>query len=141
MAKVVSSKANGETINQPLNACLVALTWILLPSAIGIFVLKSETLSVFFEHGQLTSSDVCQALPIISVYCLSMILSAMSSLLVRGFHSLKDTKTLVYVGFVVLLTNILLALTFVRVFSILGLSICIGLAMANAIATIVQTLS
>jgi putative peptidoglycan lipid II flippase len=139
MVKVVSSKANSEIINKTFNVYLVALAWILLPSAIGIFVLKREIVSVFVEHEQLTSSDGYQALPIISVYCLSMIFSGISSLLIRGFHSLKDTKTPVYVGFVVLLTNVILALKFVRIFSILGLSIGIRLAMENAIATIVQT--
>jgi peptidoglycan biosynthesis protein MviN/MurJ (putative lipid II flippase) len=68
-----------------------------------------------------------------------MIFSGMSSLLIRGFHSLKDAKTFIYISFVVLLTNIVLALTFVRIFSILGLSIGIRLAMENVIETIIQT--
>ncbi|MDR1890869.1 MAG: murein biosynthesis integral membrane protein MurJ [Puniceicoccales bacterium] len=140
IAKVVNSKSDTAVINRTFNETLVAMVWILLPSALGIFLLKKEILSVFFVHGKFTANDIHQILPIMSVYCISLVFSGISSLLIRGFHSLKDTKTPARIGIVVVMANVTFSLIFMKIFNPIGLDIGIRLALANALATIVQTI-
>ncbi|MDR1528638.1 MAG: murein biosynthesis integral membrane protein MurJ [Puniceicoccales bacterium] len=139
IAKAVSSKSDTATINKTFNETLVAMVWILLPSALGIFLLRKEILSVFFVHGKFTANDIFQVSPIISVYCVGLVFSGISSLLIRGFHSLKDTKTPARVGIVVFMVNVTFSLVFLKIFEPVGISIGIRLALANVLATITQT--
>ncbi|MDR2432412.1 MAG: murein biosynthesis integral membrane protein MurJ [Puniceicoccales bacterium] len=139
IAKAVSSKSDTASINKTFNETLVAMVWILLPSALGIFLLRKEILSVFFVHGKFTFDDISQVLPIISVYCIGLVFSGTSSLLIRGFHSLKDTKTPACVGVVVFTINVTFSLIFLKIFEPVGISAGTKLALANVIATITQT--
>jgi putative peptidoglycan lipid II flippase len=139
IAKAVSSKSDAASINKTFNDTLVAMVWILLPSALGIFLLKKEILSVFFVHGKFTTDDIFQVLPIISVYCIGLAFSGISSLLIRGFHSLKDTKTPARIGIVVFITNLTCSLIFLKLFEPVGISVGARLALANVLATITQT--
>ncbi|MDR2778943.1 MAG: murein biosynthesis integral membrane protein MurJ [Puniceicoccales bacterium] len=139
IAKAVGSKLDAASINKTFNETLVAMVWILLPSALGIFLLKREILSVFFVHGKFTFNDIFQVLPIISIYCIGLIFSGVSSLLIRGFHALKDTKTPACIGIVVFMVNVTFSLIFLKIFESIGISIGIKLALANILATITQT--
>jgi putative peptidoglycan lipid II flippase len=112
----------------------VAVVWILLPSAVGLFVLKGEILSLFFEHGNFPAADICRALPIVSIYCIGMVFSGMSSLFIRGFHSLKNTTIPAFIGVAALVVSAALSLALMRFFGI------IGLAIATTSATIFQTI-
>jgi putative peptidoglycan lipid II flippase len=139
IAKAVSSKSDAASINKTFNETLVAMVWILLPSALGIFLLKREILSVFFAYGKFMSDDIFQLLPILSVYCIGLVFSGTSSLLIRGFHSLKDTKTPARIGVVVFMVNLTFSLIFLKIFEPIGISVGIRLALANVMATITQT--
>jgi putative peptidoglycan lipid II flippase len=132
MAKIASSQNNAREMGKTFNACLVALVWILLPSAIGLFVLRHEILSFFFQHGHFDSNATLAVAKIIAIYCISMTFSGLASLLVRGFHSLKDTKTPVYIGGSILIVNAILALMFMRIFGVAGL------AATTAFTTVLQ---
>jgi putative peptidoglycan lipid II flippase len=133
MAKIAGGKGHGS-VNKVFNQCLLALVWILLPSALGLFLLRKEILIVFFEHGNFTADNIRGVFPIVSVYCASMVFAGISSFLIREFHAFKDTKTPALVGLVTLLTNVTLALTLVQFFG------TVGLAVGTACATILQTL-
>ncbi|MDR1433469.1 MAG: murein biosynthesis integral membrane protein MurJ [Puniceicoccales bacterium] len=127
MAKIASAKSK-ETMGAAFDSCLVALLWILLPSAIGLFMLRREILSVFFERGNFSSGNVASVVPIVAAYCCSMVFAGASTLLIRGFHALKDMKTPAFVGFAALATNATLALTFVGPFGVVGLAMAMGCA-------------
>ncbi|MDR2776672.1 MAG: murein biosynthesis integral membrane protein MurJ [Puniceicoccales bacterium] len=139
IAKAVSSKSDAASINKTFNEALVAMVWILLPSSLGIFLLRREILSVFFVHGKFTSHDISQISPIISVYCIGLVFSGISSLLIRGFHSLKDTKTPAHIGIVVFMVNVTFSLIFLKIFEPTGISVGVRLALANVLATVTQT--
>jgi putative peptidoglycan lipid II flippase len=132
MARIIGSKADAAAVNKIFSVCLVAIAWILLPSAIGLFALKEEILSVFFEYGNLTADSTRRVLPILSIYCVGMVFSGTSSFFIRGFHSTKNTKTPAFVGAMVLIANASLSLLLVRFFG------AVGLAAATTSATILQ---
>ncbi|MDR1595356.1 MAG: murein biosynthesis integral membrane protein MurJ [Puniceicoccales bacterium] len=132
IAKSASSDASASAIGKTFSGCLVAMAWILLPSAVGLFILRHEIISVLFEYGDFSSKDVLSVVPLVTAYCVSMVFSGTSALLIRGFHSLKNTKTPALVGVIVLVSNAFLALTLVGPFG------ATGLAMATASTAILQ---
>lgn len=127
MAKTASAKSK-EAMGVTFGSCLMALLWILLPSAIGLFLLRWEILSIFFEHGSFSAENVASVAPIVAIYCCSMVFSGTSTLLIRGFHALKDMKTPAFVGFAALATNATLALALVGPLGIAGLAVAVACA-------------
>ena len=135
MAKIISSHAPLKEVNATFSMCLLAIIWILVPSSVGIFTLGKEILSILFQRGSFSLTDVLNAMPILSIYCISMIFSGILQLLVRCFHAMKDTRTPVYVGFLVLITNVTLSLTLPKLVGVAGLAI------STTAACIIQCLS
>jgi putative peptidoglycan lipid II flippase len=128
------AKSIGPDFSKSFGGCLMAMVWILLPSAVGLFFLRSEILCVLFQRGNFSADDVRAVAPIVTAYCGSMAFSGVGSLLIRGFHSRKDTKTPALVGAIALLTNASLALVLAKPFG------PVGLAMAVATTAILQSL-
>lgn len=73
-------------------------------------------------------------MPILFVCCFGMVFSGMSSLFIKGFHSVRDTKTPVHVGVIILCINAVLSIVFMNVIGV------VGLAIANASSVCVQML-
>jgi putative peptidoglycan lipid II flippase len=134
MAKIIGGARPWEEASAAFNSCLVALLWIMLPSAIGLFALKREILLVFFQHGNFTAAEVARVLPIVAIHCVGLPFSCAAALFVRGFHSLGDMKTPAIVGGFALAINAALALALGR-----SHGIC-GIATATTAATVLQTL-
>ncbi len=130
----VANDNDRATFSKLFKRCMLAMLWILLPSAIGICVFRKEILSVLFEYGQFTSSDILRVMPILFVCCFGMVFSGMSSLFIKGFHSVRDTKTPVHVGVIILCINAVLSIVFMNVIGV------VGLAIANASSVCVQML-
>lgn len=116
-----------------------AMLWTLVPAAIGIFVMKHEIVSILYGYGKFQEENVSTIFPIISIYCINMVFTGLSSMFVRWFHSIKDIKTPVRVGMISAMTNITLSLIFVNIFKQDHYKI-IGLASANTFASLLQVL-
>lgn len=128
----VSSKESASPLRESFNQGITALLWILLPSALGLFCIKKEILSTFFEWGNFGVSDSEQILPILSIYCISIPFYGISSFLVRSFHAIKDMRTPVYIGCIMLVINILLTIFLMEMYGVLGI------ACANTLSVILQ---
>jgi peptidoglycan biosynthesis protein MviN/MurJ (putative lipid II flippase) len=134
MAKIVGEGSKGKKAGETFLGCMVAMVWIMVPSAIGLFILRREILLVFFQHGDFTATDAIRVLPIIGIYCVGMVFSSLAALCVRGFHSFGDMKTPAFVGAAVLIANAILSLTLGGIYGVHGV------ATATTVATILQVL-
>jgi putative peptidoglycan lipid II flippase len=132
MAKIVGANGGPVAVRKTFRNCLVALLWILIPSAIGLFVLRREIVMTCFAHGRFYDDDALNVASLLSVYCLSMVFSGVSTLVIRGFHSIKDTKTPALIGTAMLAVAALLSFVLMRSFGL------IGLASAAAFTTTLQ---
>lgn len=126
-------------IHKMLKPCMEAMLWTLVPAAIGIFVMKHEIVSILYGYGKFQEENVSTIFPIISIYCINMVFTGLSSMFVRWFHSMKDIKTPVRVGMISAMTNITLSLIFVNIFKQDHYKI-IGLVSANTCASLLQVL-
>lgn len=128
-----SALKSGGFLKKSFNQGIFALLWILLPSALGLFCVKKEVLAVFFEWGNFGISETGHILPVLSIYCISIPFYGISSFLTRSFHSIKDMRTPVYIGCILLIINIVTTIVLMKMFGI------IGIASANTISIILQT--
>ncbi|MDE6432517.1 MAG: murein biosynthesis integral membrane protein MurJ [Opitutales bacterium] len=124
---------SSDTLKRSFNQGILFLLWILLPSALGLFFIKKEILSVFFEWGNFGVSDTQQILPILSIYCISIPFYGISTFLVRSFHAIKDMRTSVHIGCILLIVNVIATVVLMNLFGVPGI------ASANTISIILQT--
>jgi putative peptidoglycan lipid II flippase len=133
MSKLSTNGNSQHELNLSFNHGIFNLLWILIPSAIGLYAVGGELLSVFFEWGVFTSADTDKTIPILAIYCVSIPFFGISNFLIRSFHAVKDTKTPAKVGAHILAINFFLTITLARPFGIQGI------ASATTLSTIMQT--
>lgn len=105
-----------------------------IPAAVGLIVLSLPILDSLFRYGAFDGDDVRATVPLLVIYAVGLPFYSLATYLVRGLHSRKDMKTPLRIAVVVLFLN--LGLSLALMFP-LGAA---GLALANVLATLVQSL-
>ena len=108
------------------------IVFIIVPAMIGLILLRTPIVHLFFEHGTFTSQDTAETA--LAVLCYSVGLWAFGGvrIIVAAFYSLQDTKTPAVSAAIAVVANVLFSLTLM---SPLGAA---GLALATAFAAIVN---
>jgi len=108
------------------------IVFIIVPAMIGLILLRTPIVHLFFEHGTFTSQDTAETA--LAVLCYSVGLWAFGGvrIIVAAFYSLQDTKTPAVSAAIAVVANVLFSLVLM---SPLGAA---GLALATAFAAIVN---
>ena len=75
-------------------------TTLILPAAIGLFVLATPIIALLFEHGAFTSADTEITSQALRLYLVGLPFAAIDLLLVYAFYARKDTLTPALIGVV-----------------------------------------
>jgi putative peptidoglycan lipid II flippase len=105
-----------------------------VPAAVGLGLLSEPIVRLLYQRGQFTADNTALMAPLLSLFVIGMPLFSISSLTVRAFYSIKDTKTPVRVALIDFVLNLVLSLVLKRV---LG---AYGLVLASTTAILVQTI-
>lgn len=115
-------------LDQGINLLLL----LLIPAAIGLFILAQPILDLCFCWGNFSHRDVKQVVPLLQIFAVGLPLFGITSLLTRVFHAHKDTVTPVKLSTVTLVTYIVTTVCCVPFFKINSL------ALASVLSTFVQ---
>ncbi|ALA61008.1 murein biosynthesis integral membrane protein MurJ [Nitrospira moscoviensis] len=121
-----------EELRTTLGFGLRMILFIILPAMIGLILLRTPIVHLFFEHGTFTSQDTAETA--LAVLCYSVGLWAFGGvrIIVSAFYSLQDTKTPALSAAIAVVANIVFSLVLMRP---LGPA---GLALATALAAMVN---
>lgn len=106
-----------RTLQQGLQLVLV----LMLPAAIGLFVLAEPTVRLLFERGDFLREDTIHTAAALRIYLLGMVAAAVDQPLVFAFYARQDTWTPAMVGVAGVGIYLLFALPLVVPFGYLGL--------------------
>ena len=106
---------------------------ITIPSAVGLALLGDSILSTLFRWGEFGVEEVTASNVILAIYCVGLPFYALSTFLVKVFHSEKNMRIPVQAAFVSLVVNVLLSITLIGEYQ------AKGLAWANVISAMLQT--
>lgn len=106
---------------------------ITLPAAVGLGCLAEPIISVLFEWGKFGRGDVITASEILMISAAGLPFYAISSFLVKAFHSEKNMKPPLKSAILSMLINVVFSLL------LMDSNGARGLAMANVLAAISQT--
>ena len=110
------------------------IVFIMIPAMVGLILLRTPIVHLFFEHGTFTAHDTAETALAVLCYAVGLWAFGGVRIIVTAFYSLQDTKTPAISAAVALASNILFSLVLM---SVLGAA---GLALATALAAMVNGL-
>jgi putative peptidoglycan lipid II flippase len=133
--------ARGEwaEMRSTLAATLRAVFFLSLPATVGLLTLGRPMVELLFERGAFETSSTEAVAWALAFYALGLVGHAGLEIVARAFYALHDTLTPVWVGGLAMTLNVALSLTLPGLFGSAGWPSFAGLALANSIATLLET--
>ena len=104
---------------------------LLIPCAIGLYLLSQPILDLCFRWGKFSEEDIRNVIPLLKIFAIGLPLFGITALLTRVFYAHKDTKTPVKLSGITLVLYIVSFLVFMP---IIGIS---SLALASVLSTLI----
>lgn len=96
---------------------------LIVPAAIGMFVLAGTIVALLFEHGSFTALDTANTALALRLYLFGLPFAAVDLLLIFAFYSQKDTLTPAIVGVISLVAYMVIALRLMPDYGLFSLMI------------------
>ena len=128
-----SSSDNKDAFWESVFTGLRMTAGITIPAAIGLGFLAVPILSALFQWGEFGSSEVQKAKGILSIACIGLPFYAISSFLVKVYHSRKNMTFPLHAAAISMLCNLVFSVVLMQEYQVHGL------AWANVLAAVLQT--
>ncbi|GIK73934.1 MAG: lipid II flippase MurJ [Chloroflexota bacterium] len=123
-----------DAFRRTIERSLRVVVFLVAPSAGLLFALRRPTISILLERGAFDTESMILVAYGLQFYVIGLIFHSMLEIVVRGFYATQDTWTPVSVGVLAMTGNIILS------FLLVGHLSFGGLALANSLATLVETI-
>lgn len=127
-----ASKGDKVLYQSSLFAGLRMISMLTIPSSIGLLLLGGLVISVLFEWKAFGESNVIMASEVLMIVAWTIPLYALSTFLIKSYHSQKNMKVPLRAALLSLLVNLVCSLTLMSAYGV------IGLAWANLLAALAQ---
>ena len=122
--------ANNRTAEakQDLRQGLTWLTWIILPSMVGIMFLAEPIIRTLFEHGKFTALDAANTSHALQAYAVGLLVFCWARVLSTACFAGKDAKAPMKYAMYTVIMNIILAVILMQPLGYVGLALASALA-------------
>ncbi len=127
-------------MRQLIASILRGMLLLAAPASIGMIILRVPIVQVLYEGGEFSPTATQMVAWALLWYALGLIGHSLVEVLSRAFYAVQDTRTPVLVGVGAMSLNIVLSFAFSRWFQSLGWMAHGGLALANSLATGLESL-
>jgi len=142
-----AARGEREELRDTLASASRAIGYLTLPATVGLILLSGPIVEMFFKRAAFDSQDVAMVAWALIWYAVGLVAHSLLEIVTRAFYALHDTMTPVWVGGGAMLLNLVLSITFAWGFEIVGSRYggyqpwmpLGGLALANSVATILET--
>jgi len=121
-----------DELRTTLGFGLRMIMFIILPAMLGLILLRTPIVHLFFEHGTFTAHDTAETARAVLCYAVGLWAFSGVRIIVAAFYSLHDTKTPAISAAIAVVANVVFSLALM---SPLGAA---GLALAAALAAMVN---
>ena len=138
-----SERARGriEEFKTTLLTTLHQILFLALPAAAILIVLRIPAVRLVFGAQQFDWEATVLTGATLAYLAIGLAAQAISLLLVRGFYALKDTKTPVIVSLIVVTTNIVMSIYFVRGLNLDVWSLGLAFSVSNILSAVLLFIS
>lgn len=106
-----------ESFYVKLRNSFLQVLYISFPVGALIFILRNQIVEIILETGQFTYASVNITAACLGLYFISTFAQCLVPILLRGFFSLKDTRTPTCIAIIFVVLNIILSFIFVNIFN------------------------
>jgi putative peptidoglycan lipid II flippase len=135
-----AARGERDEVRETLAATLRAVLFATIPAAVGLLALRQPLVALLFERGAFQATSTEAVAWALAFYAPGLVGHAGIEIVVRAFYALHDTWTPVWVGVMAMALNVVLSLVLPTLFVWAGLLPHGGLALANAVAALVEML-
>ncbi|PJF22083.1 MAG: murein biosynthesis integral membrane protein MurJ [Phototrophicales bacterium] len=114
---------NSTAFRDTLGLGLRLTITLILPAAVGLYVLATPIIALLFEHGAFLATDTTSTTLVLRLYLFGLPFAALDLLLIYAFYARQDTLTPALVGLFSLVVYMLVALVLVSRYGLLSLMI------------------
>jgi putative peptidoglycan lipid II flippase len=134
LPSLATQAANGDmdALRKTLGFGLRLIFFIIFPAMVGLILLRTPIVHLFFEHGRFTAADTAGTAAAVFGYAVGLWAYAGVRIVVSAFYALQDTRTPVLVAVAALIANIGLS------FLLMGPLAHAGLALATALSAVLN---
>lgn len=121
-----------EGARRAVSFALRSIFLIILPSSVGLIVLRYPIIRLLFERGEFDAVSTARTAAVLLCYSIGLFAYSGQKIVVTGFYAVQDTRTPMKLGVVGLLANVILNLILMRFLREAGL------ALATSISGVLQ---
>ncbi|TSD02339.1 MAG: virulence factor [Parcubacteria group bacterium Athens0714_25] len=104
------------------------IIFFVMPMSVAIFVLRAEIVRAVLGAGQFDWEDTVRTLQVLGILSLSLFAQSLIPLLARSFYAIHDTKFPFYIALVSEAVNIILVITLLEKYQVMGLAIAFSVS-------------
>jgi putative peptidoglycan lipid II flippase len=131
----LAAQSQLAALQRTLNAALRAILWLTLPAAAGLLILRTPLIQALLERGMFSAQSTAMTAYALAFFAFGLVAHSLLEVTTRAFYALHDTWTPVKIGIAAMVVNAGLGLLLLAPLA-QG-----GLALANTIATTLETLA
>jgi putative peptidoglycan lipid II flippase len=128
-----------EEFRSSLTAALRGVILLAVPAAAGLMLLRQPIVALLYQRGQFDARMTAVVSWALLWFAAGLVGHSMLEILTRAFYAQHDTRTPVIVGASAMALNVVLSLVFSGMFARAGWMPHGGLALANSVATALET--
>jgi putative peptidoglycan lipid II flippase len=129
-----------DEMQSSLAASLRGVLLLAVPASIGLMLLRQPLVVLLYQRGEFDAYSTGLVAWALLWYAAGLVGHSLVEILSRAFYALHDTRTPVFVGAVAMGLNVIFSLLFASLFRQVGWLPHGGLALANSLATALETL-
>lgn len=130
-----------DHMRSSLASTLRGVLLLAIPTSLGLILLRQPIIELLFQHGGTFNSQSTQMVTwALLWYAAGLVGHCIVEIISRAFYALHDTRTPVLVGIAAMSLNLVFSITFSAVFQSIGWMPHGGLALANSLATVIESI-
>lgn len=123
-----ASRCAWDELRGTLGFGLRMILFIILPAMLGLILLRTPIVHLFFEHGTFTAADTQGTALAVLCYAVGLWAFAGVRIIVAAFYSMQDTRTPAFTAVGAVLVNLVLSLLFMDSLRHAGLALATALS-------------
>lgn len=128
-----------EEMRSSMAVLLRAVLTLALPASLGLILMGQSLVTLIYQYKQFNSTSTLMVTWALMFYSAGLVFHSVVEIVSRAFYALHDTRTPVTIGVIAMSLNIGFSFLFTWVFKLLGWMPHGGLALANSLATALET--
>lgn len=128
-----------DEMRHALALALRGMLLLAVPASVGLMALRQPLVAMLYQRGEFTESSTEMVAWALLWYAAGMVGHSVMEVLTRAFYAQQDTKTPVVIGAIAMGLNVVFSFAFSAWFRQIGWMPHGGLALANSLATALET--